>query len=39
MTARKRWGALGALLVVAGLVAATVGSGLGGSATNAQSRL
>jgi branched-chain amino acid transport system substrate-binding protein len=36
MTARKRWGALGALLAVAGLVAATVGTGLGGSATNAQ---
>jgi branched-chain amino acid transport system substrate-binding protein len=36
MTARKRWGALGALLAVSGLVIATVGTGLGGSTTNAQ---
>jgi branched-chain amino acid transport system substrate-binding protein len=36
MTARKRWGTLGALLALAGLVAATVGTGIGGSTTNAQ---
>ena len=36
MTARKRWGTLGALLAVSGLVIATVGTGLGGSTTNAQ---
>ena len=36
MTARKRWGALGALLALAGLVVATVGTGIGGSTTNAQ---
>jgi branched-chain amino acid transport system substrate-binding protein len=36
MTARKRWGTLGALLALTGLVAATVGTGIGGSATNAQ---
>ena len=35
MTARKRWGTLAALLAVSGLVVATVGTGLGGSATNA----
>jgi branched-chain amino acid transport system substrate-binding protein len=36
MTARKRWGTLGALLALTGLVAATVGTGIGGSTTNAQ---
>jgi branched-chain amino acid transport system substrate-binding protein len=36
MTARKRWGTLGALLALAGLVIATVGTGIGGSTTNAQ---
>ena len=35
MTARKRWGTLAALLAVSGLVVGTVGTGLGGSATNA----
>jgi branched-chain amino acid transport system substrate-binding protein len=36
MTARKRWGTIGALLALAGLVVATVGTGIGGSTTNAQ---
>ncbi|MDX6439515.1 MAG: branched-chain amino acid transport system substrate-binding protein [Gaiellaceae bacterium] len=36
MTARKRWGALGALIALSGLVVATVGTGLGGSTTKAQ---
>jgi branched-chain amino acid transport system substrate-binding protein len=36
MTARKRWGTLGALLALTGLVAVTVGTGIGGSTTNAQ---
>ena len=35
MTARKRWGAFGALLAVTALAVAAVGTGLGGSATNA----
>jgi branched-chain amino acid transport system substrate-binding protein len=35
MTARKRWGALGALLVVGALVVAAVGTSVGGSQTNA----
>jgi len=35
MTARKRWGAFGALLAVSALVVATAGTGLGGSQTNA----
>ena len=37
MTARKRWGAFGALLAVSALVVAVAGTGLGGSATNAAS--
>ena len=36
MTARKRWGTLGVLLALAGLIVATVGTGIGGSTTNAQ---
>jgi branched-chain amino acid transport system substrate-binding protein len=36
MTARKRWGAFGALLAVLALAIATVGTGLGGSQTSAQ---
>ena len=36
MTARKRWGAFGALLAVLALAVATVGTGLGGSQTSAQ---
>ena len=36
MTARKRWGAFGALLAVLALATATVGTGLGGSQTSAQ---
>jgi branched-chain amino acid transport system substrate-binding protein len=35
MTARKRWGALGALLVVGALAVAAVGTSVGGSQTNA----
>jgi branched-chain amino acid transport system substrate-binding protein len=35
MTARTRWGVLGALLALAAVVVATVGTGLGGSQTNA----
>jgi branched-chain amino acid transport system substrate-binding protein len=35
MTARKRWGALGALLAVSALVVGVVGTGVGGSQTNA----
>ena len=37
MTARKRWGAFGALLAVTALAVAVAGTGLGGSATNAAS--
>jgi branched-chain amino acid transport system substrate-binding protein len=37
MTARKRWGAFGALLAVTALAVAVAGTGLGGSATNATS--
>ena len=37
MTARKRWGAFGALLAVTALAVAAAGTGLGGSATNAAS--
>jgi branched-chain amino acid transport system substrate-binding protein len=36
MTARKRWGAFGALLAVLALAVAAVGTGVGGSQTNAQ---
>ena len=36
MTARKQWRAFGALLAVLALATATVGTGLGGSQTNAQ---
>ena len=36
MTARKRWGAFGALLAVLALAIAAVGAGVGGSQTNAQ---
>jgi branched-chain amino acid transport system substrate-binding protein len=36
MTARKRWGAFGALLAVLALAIAAVGTGVGGSQTNAQ---
>jgi len=36
MTARKRWGAFGALLVVLGLAVAAVGTSVGGSQPNAQ---
>jgi branched-chain amino acid transport system substrate-binding protein len=36
MTARKRWGAFGALLAVSALAIAAVGAGVGGSQTNAQ---
>jgi branched-chain amino acid transport system substrate-binding protein len=36
MTARKRWGAFGALLVVLALAVAAVGAGVGGSQPNAQ---
>jgi branched-chain amino acid transport system substrate-binding protein len=35
MTARTRWSVLGALLALAAVVVATVGTGLGGSQTNA----
>jgi branched-chain amino acid transport system substrate-binding protein len=35
MTARKRWGAFGALLAVSALVVAVVGTGVGGSQPNA----
>ena len=35
MTARTRWSVLGALLALAAVVVATVGTGLGGSRTNA----
>ena len=35
MTARKRWGALGVLLVVGALAVAAVGTSVGGSQTNA----
>ena len=35
MTARTRWGVLGALLALSAVVVATVGTGLGGSQTNA----
>ena len=37
MTARKRWGAFGALLAVSALAIAVAGTGLGGSTTNAAS--
>ena len=36
MTAGKRWGAFGALLAVLALAVAAVGTGVGGSQTNAQ---
>ncbi|MGZ8781999.1 MAG: ABC transporter substrate-binding protein [Gaiellaceae bacterium] len=36
MTARKRWGAFGALFVLTALAVATVGTQIGGSQTNAQ---
>ena len=36
MTARKRWGAFGALLAVLALAIAAAGTGVGGSQTNAQ---
>jgi branched-chain amino acid transport system substrate-binding protein len=36
MTTRKRWGAFGALLAVLALAVAAVGTGVGGSQTNAQ---
>ena len=37
MTARKRWGAFGALLAVTALAVAAAGTGIGGSTTNAVS--
>jgi branched-chain amino acid transport system substrate-binding protein len=36
MTARKRWGAFGVLLALVALAVAAVGTGVGGSQTNAQ---